>query len=212
MSAIPAPVPGPGRPAAARKAPVPKAAPPPKGPPRRKPLASSAKPAADPAATARQILNGLNGEIEPVRVGILYRAGLLLVALAMLVLPLIYVALIAAVGYGIYYHAVENVTIFEGRGNGKGRLLAYVAPLVVGGVLLLFLVKPLFARKGKQSHPLSVTREDQPLLFAFVDRLCEVVGAPKPRRIDVDTDVNASAGFLNGSAGLLTNRLVLTIG
>jgi Zn-dependent protease with chaperone function len=179
-----------------------------------RPLESSAARSPDSGAAdlPKKILRGLSATIEPVRVSFLYRVGLLLAVVAMLVLPLIYIGLVALVGYAVYYHATENVTIFEGRGNAKGKFLVYVAPLVVGIVLLIFMLKPLFARRAKSSHPLSLRREDEPLLFTFVDRLCEIVGAPRPRRIDVDTEVNASASFMAGVWGVLTNRLVLTIG
>lgn len=171
-------------------------------------------PAAPPSKkdVARQVLTGLSGQIEPVRVGFLYQAGLVLVALAMLILPLVYVAFVTLIAYGVYWHATRDITIFEGRGNARAKMLAYVLPIIAGGLLVLFLVKPLFARRVRSSHPLSLSRDDEPLLFAFIDRLCEVVGAPKPKRIDVDTDVNASASFMRGIFGVLTNRLVLTIG
>ena len=94
----------------------------------------------------------------------------------------------------------------------RGKFFLYITPLIVGVVLVLFMLKPLFAKRQTSSHPLSLRREEEPLLFAFVDRLCEIVGAPKPRRIDVDTEVNASASFMAGIWGVLTNRLVLTIG
>jgi Zn-dependent protease with chaperone function len=142
----------------------------------------------------------------------MYHFGLLLVALAMLVLPLVYLGLIAGLGYFVYWHATENVTIFEGRGNGKWKLFIYAAPLLVGAVLLVFMVKPLFARRPRAAAPLSLRRHDQPVLFAYVERLCDLVGAPRPARIDVDCRVNASASFREGVFGLLGGRLVLTIG
>ncbi len=47
----------------------------------------------------------------------------------------------------------------------------------------------------------------------FIDRLCDAVHAPRPRRIDVDCQVNASAGFRRGMLSMLLGRdPVLTIG
>ena len=54
--------------------------------------------------------------------------------------------------------------------------------------------------------------DGEPLLFAFVDRVCEAVGAPAPKRIDVDCQVNASASFRRGLRSMLGSDLVLTIG
>lgn len=166
-----------------------------------------------PPADRDALMAALAAPIDPVRVRPLYSAGLVLVAAAMLLLPLVYVGLIAGVGYAVYYHAVHDATILGGRGNAKGRFLVYVAPLVVGGVLVVFMVKPLFARRPKAAKPVSLDRDAEPLLFEFVARLCRAVGAPAPVRIDVDCQVNASAGFRSqGPFGWLGRRLVLTIG
>ena len=128
-----------------------------------------------------------SGHIEPVRIGAGYRIGLLLVAAAMLVLPLIYLALIALVGWGIIWYAINGTLIFEAVGSnaarGGGRvgivlLVMYLAPIVAGGILLLFMVKPFFAKHVRDSFPLSLNRAEEPGLFEFVDRLCRLVGAP----------------------------------
>ncbi len=92
------------------------------------------------------------------------------------------------------------------------RLLVYVGPLVVGVTALLFMIKPLFAKpsKTRSLKPLDPSRE--PLLFAFVDAVCQSVNAPSPSKIQVDCEVNASAGLKDGFLGILSNELTLTIG
>jgi Zn-dependent protease with chaperone function len=192
MTAIPAPMAGGGRRPAAR-------------------APSAGVPTTRPDLPQR-ILDGLSARIEPVPVSLLYRVGMLLVMLAMLVLPLLYVALVAHDGYAVVWHAAHTLTVLAGRGGGRGRVFIYVAPIVIGGILLVFMVKPLFARRVRSHPPLALARDEEPLLFAFVERLCAIVCAPTPRAIHVDTDVNASAGFTGGIFGVLTNRLTLTIG
>ena len=49
-------------------------------------------------------------------------------------------------------------------------------------------------------------------LFEYVARLCEIVRAPVPTSIRVNTQVNASASFRLGMISLLRNDLTLTIG
>ncbi|MCE9556994.1 MAG: M48 family metallopeptidase [Planctomycetes bacterium] len=171
---------------------------------------------AESAASAKQedVLAAFHGQIEPVRLPLAYRFGILLVAVVMVLLPLIYVALIGLVGYGVYYHMTHNVWLL-GSGRGRGKLmvvLIYIAPLVVGGILILFLLKPLFSRAPTRRKPQSLKRDQEPLLFAFVDRVCEAVHAPKPRRIDIDSQVNASAGFRRGLWSMFGRDLVLTVG
>ena len=137
----------------------------------------------------------------------LYLLALFAVALLMVLLPLVYLALIGAVGYATYWHATENVTIFDrstgtrsGGRAGIGVLMVYLTPIVVGAVLVVFMIKPLFAPRRLSHAPLSLNRRDEPLLFAFVDRLCDMVGSPRPARIDIDMDLNAPASLAGGAA------------
>jgi Zn-dependent protease with chaperone function len=162
----------------------------------------------------REILAAFQGNIEPIRVPAAYRLGILLVAVVMVILPLIYIAIIGLVGYGVYYHAINHTGLLA-MGTGRVRLmvaLIYLAPIIIGAILILFMFKPLLSRPAKQQKPLSLSHDQQPLLFAFVERICEAVRAPKPKRIDVDCQVNASASFRRGFFSMLGNDLVLTIG
>ncbi|MCP4571414.1 MAG: M48 family metalloprotease [bacterium] len=158
-----------------------------------------------------EMLHLLDGSIEPVKKPLLYTVGLFLVTVVMVLLPVIYVGLIAGAGYLTYLHAVENVGILSGSGT-RFRLLAYVAPLVAGIVVCIFMVKPLFARPARGPEPISVEPEEEPLLFAWIDRLRRLVGAPMPVRIDVNCAVNASASFRRGLRSMFGRDLVLTIG
>ena len=165
--------------------------------------------------TADEILAALQGQIQPVNVPLTYSLGLVLVLLAMVVLTAVYVLLIGFVCYGVYYHAVNHTGLLNVSGGGRAQAAAFVLYLSVffiGGVLVLFMVKPIFARPGKRTAPRSLHPERETLLFAFVGRVCDAVGAPHPKRIDVDTQVNASASFRRGWLSMLGNDLVLTIG
>ncbi len=177
----------------------------------------AAKPS--PSLTREQlsarVLGAFQGTIEPVTTSLSYRLGVLLVSLVMLILPAIYLTLIVAVAYGVYLHFVHDAGMLEIRGGGRAKIfvfLLYVAPGFIGGMLVFFMIKPLFAPAGKRHGTRSLTRDGEPLLFDFVDRICQAVGSPKPRRIDVDCEVNASASFRNGLLSMFTRDLVLTIG
>lgn len=161
-----------------------------------------------------QIIGGFEGPIDRVRKTWLYRFGILFVACFVLILPVLYLALIAAAGWGVYWHATENTAIMT-MGRGRARIFAvlmYLGPLVAGAIGVLFMLKPLFARTVRSGGIASLNRSGQPLLFEFVDRICETVGAPRPSRIDVDFDVNASASYGSGVLSLVKSDLVLTIG
>jgi Zn-dependent protease with chaperone function len=163
---------------------------------------------------AHAVLDGFRGSIEPVSVTTTYRLGIVSVVTFMLLLPVLYVMLIGLVCLLLGLHAVRDTALLQ-VGHGRAAVMpavVYVAPLLAGAILVFFMLKPLLARPIKQGKPRSLSREQEPLLFAFVDRICEAVGAPQPSRIDVDCSVNASAGFRRGILSMLGNDLVLTIG
>lgn len=178
----------------------------------RVPLAAA--PAKSGAPTEEQLLAALDGQIERVPVRWTYQLGLLAVTAVLLLLPLVYVGLICLVGMAVYWHTVNDVGML-GAGRGRGAILIvviYLTPIIVGGLLVAFMIKPLFARRAKREVPFTLSRSEQRLLYTFVGKLCRVVGARQPSRIDVDCRVNASASFADGLLGLLTGKLVLTIG
>jgi Zn-dependent protease with chaperone function len=154
------------------------------------------------------------GGIPRASVSLSYRLGLLVASIVLLALPLIYLAMIAGVAYLIYLHATCDITIFDYmplRG-GFWALFLYVAPLIAGAVLLLFMIKPLFGKRPKPTVEFKVTRQEEPGLYALVEELCSVVGAPMPSEIILDTEVNAGASFKNGFIGWLRRDMALTIG
>lgn len=166
---------------------------------------------------AREILSAFRGPIEPVQTALTYRLGIMIVAAVMMLLPMLYLALIGVIAWGVYYHAVNHTTIFAATGvrSGKamiGLAIVYIAPIVAGALTIVFMLKPFFAPVGSAGRTRALSRQGEPLLFAFVDRLCEVVGSPRPVRIEVDCRVNASAGFSNGWRGLVDGKLCLVIG
>ncbi|MGD8916336.1 MAG: M48 family metalloprotease [Syntrophobacterales bacterium] len=158
------------------------------------------------------ILQAFQGDLPRVPVSTLYNLGLTLVAFAMLLLPLIYLGLISGVAYFLYYHATESIELLQGLSSGRFAVFAYLAPMVVGSLLVLFMIKPLFVRRAHYIKPSKIERQDESLLFAFVQKLCHRVGAPMPSEIHLDINVNASASFRRGLLSIFANDLVLTIG
>ena len=58
----------------------------------------------------------------------------------------------------------------------------------------------------------ALRREDEPRLFAFIEQICDLARAPRPRRVLVNLDVNASASLSHGVWSLFSRNLTLTIG
>jgi Zn-dependent protease with chaperone function len=159
----------------------------------------------------QQVLDALQQRIEPVPVGAAYKLGLLAVAAAMLLLPLLYAGLIFLIGHTIYWQVIRAFTVMR-HGQHFGQALLLFGLVVIGVITLLFLVKPIFVRGDAARHPLKLKRSREPFLFEYVEAICRSVGAPPPKSIVVDGEVNAAAGFGQGIFGFLTSDLTLVIG
>ncbi len=181
-------------------------------------MKSRGKKSANAANLPKQVMAALQGEIEPVEISLMYRFGLFLVSIVMVVLPLIYVGLIGVVVYGLFYHVTEHTSLIGNAGKHRSgaafvfSLVLYLVPIIIGAIYILFMIKPLFAQSTQSEQRRSLVRKNEPLLFQFVERICDIVGAEHPERIDLDCQVNASASFSRGIFSFLNNDLVLTIG
>lgn len=90
--------------------------------------------------------------------------------------------------------------------------------LIVGGIMsgliCLFMVKGLFKwARREEGNRVEVTEKEQPMLFAFIRRLCQDTGAPFPHRVFVVPDVNAAVSFHESFLNLIfPSRKNLIIG
>jgi Zn-dependent protease with chaperone function len=140
----------------------------------------------------------------------------------MIMLPLVYIGMIIGAGWLVYYHAINHTGMISaasqatsGRDSGRAFVFAFLAdlaPIIAGPVMILFMMKPLFSKQSGDSGRRSLKSGDDPLLFEFVNRICAAVGSPRPRRIDIDCNINASASFGRGLLSMAGSDLVLTIG
>lgn len=166
--------------------------------------------------TIPQVLAAFRKPIEPVAASAGYQAAMMLIAVVMVLLPLVYVALVVAAVAGIAAYALLVIpAILAGAHTGRGTagaLVLSIGPLVAGGLLTFFMLKPLFARRGGNERVVSLDPQRESRLYAFVQKIAEMVGAPMPRRIDVTCEVNASAGFRRGLASFFGHDLVMTLG
>jgi hypothetical protein len=183
-------------------------------------LVDSDSDAATESAAARltvaEVVSAFAAPVPPTSVSVFYQAGLILVAAAMVLLPILYVVIIGVAAWGVYFWAT-HFTFLLTSPSGVWRLYLlklafYCGPLFAGAVMVLFMVKPLFARRAPRAQPLALNPIAEPVLFTFVAKICENVGAPLPNRIDLDCHLNASASFRRGARSFLGNDLVLTIG
>lgn len=146
----------------------------------------------------------------------IYMFSLIISAITIIILPIIYIALIGAVGYATYYHATEHYSIFDELSGGRWgiyiKLVIYLAPLLMGVMLIGFMLKPFIAPPHDAQLGPTLSQAEEPVIYNLVALLCEKLGAPMPNRIDVNADVNASASFRRGWLSFFGSDLVLTIG
>ncbi len=188
-----------------------------------KPKVAPGKPAAAPAAKIdfrQEIQRQLDQPIAMHRPSFGYRAGLGLLSLFMMAMPLAYVALVAASAWLVYhytFHVFPELVSGMGVRGGRAMIfvwLAMVSPIIAGVTVVIFMLKPIFFSLVGfgPARTRAVTREGEPVLFELVDHICDAIKAPRPQRIQVDSNVNASASYGAGFRGIFKGELVLTIG
>jgi Zn-dependent protease with chaperone function len=83
----------------------------------------------------------------------------------------------------------------EAFNGGTGNFFNYL----IGGCaafLAIFMLKALvFVKKGSTTDDVEVTEADQPRLFAFLYRLADEAGAPRPKRVYLSARVNAAVFY-----------------
>ncbi len=101
----------------------------------------------------------------------LYGSHLALVTLCCVLIPLLYLGLVATLGYALYWYLGHAHLLVGGRVHGVWPLiLVYGIPGLSGGILLLFLARPmLFGRRGRD-RLLSLDPADEPRLTDAVSR------------------------------------------
>lgn len=164
--------------------------------------------------TKEQLEEAFEGPIPQIKVTFFYKVALSIVSLFMILLPVLYVGIIAAFGYGIYYYAVNagSFALVGGNDSTLGRIIFFLGPIISGLILIVFMIKPFFIRLDQSSPGKEVDLDSHPLLRSFIEKICTTVNAPFPKKVFANCDVNASASFSNGIASFFSNDLNLTIG
>ncbi len=129
--------------------------------------------------------------------------------LAIIVFFVLYLALVVGLAFLTYYaivYPIENVN--------KLTILGKIGAIAGSAMLFVFTLKFILKLKNhKPENRIKLVKGDHENLFAFVDRICAETGAPRPKAIYVDPDVNAYVAYSNSWLSLfLPVRKELTIG
>ncbi len=117
-----------------------------------------------------------------------YRRQAWLAMAGLLAFIVFYLALAACFGFIAY----SNLIALQSGGVDLFQIVvAFIALL-----LTVFMVKSLFTvRKTGNPGGIEVTAEEEPKLFAFLHRLADEIGAPKPYRVFITPEVNAAVFY-----------------
>ncbi len=153
------------------------------------------------------------GKVETRETTAQYKVAVALVTAVMVLMVLLYLAIVAGAAGGLIWHATHHLSLVSGpRSGGIIRWLLYLTPTIILLLLVLFLLKPLLARRAPQARPLPLDPQVEPLLYGFVSKICEATGAPMPACVCLDCSVNASAGFGPVTSDGRKPELTLTLG
>jgi Zn-dependent protease with chaperone function len=168
--------------------------------------------AASEGPTAVQKLEELGNQRLPrIRVTPGYVISLASVTLLCVIMPLLYLGLTAATAYACFWYLTHIHNYIDLR-NIQLLFLVYGAPGLTGFVLVLFLLKPLLARRPGRYKAVVLDQDKEKDFVAGIHGLCRAIGTAAPKEIHLDWDVNASVHYRSGWFSLITGHKVLTIG
>ena len=138
-----------------------------------------------------------------------YQTRAFLAIISILLFFVLYGALVAVLGYLVYWAFTYEI------GNiNKVTILIKVAAIAGTAMLFLFTLKFILKLKNhKAANRIKLQKKDYPELWSFILKICEETGAPKPKAIYADPDVNAYVSYTNMWLSLfLPVKKELTIG
>ena len=115
---------------------------------------------------------------------------------------------------GSLFYLVYLAFSYEIAHINKLTILVKLGAIAGSVMLALFTLKFIFKLKNhKPDNRVKLIKNENEELFAFIDEICKATGAPKPKNIYVDPDVNAYVSYTNVWLSLfLPTRKELTIG
>lgn len=151
--------------------------------------------------------NSLPKKLTNLPASYMFRATL--AVLSILLFFALYAALVIGLGYLVYYACIYDM----GRIN-KFTIILKVGAVAGAAMLFVFTLKFIFKLKNhKRENRIKLHKDEHIDLWSFIYTICKETGAPKPKNIYVDPDVNAYVAYTNMWLSLfLPVKKELTIG
>ena len=124
-----------------------------------------------------------------------YRKHVINTLLCMIVFIIGYFAVLAASLVLIYFGAKLALIVIGAKIHWL-TLLAAAGIMMVVIMFFVFITKFLFKIKKEDiTGKIEIKNEDHPLLFDFIERVCNETKAPFPKKVVLSSDVNASVYY-----------------
>ena len=128
-----------------------------------------------------------------------YKLKALLAILSIILFFILYFALVIGLGFLVkwaFLYPIENIN--------KITILGKVGAIAGSVMLFLFTMKFIFKlRNIKPENRIALKKSENLKLWNFVEKICKETGAPKPKNIFVDPDVNAYVSYTNNWLSLI---------
>lgn len=138
-----------------------------------------------------------------------YQLKAVLAILSVILFFVLYLVMVTALGFLVYYAFVYDMISIN-----KITIILKAGAIAGSAMLFVFTLKFIFKLKSpKAENRIKLKKGEHPDLWAFIDQICKETGAPYPKNIYVDPDVNAYVAYSNMWLSLfLPVRKELTIG
>lgn len=122
-----------------------------------------------------------------------YKLRAFLAVLAIILFFTLYTLLVITLGFLVKYAFEYNVISVN-----KITVLIKIGAIAGSIMLFVFTLKFIFKLKNhKPNNRIKLDKNEQAKLWQFVYKICEETGAPKPKNIYIDPDVNAYVSYSN---------------
>lgn len=164
-----------------------------------------------------QLLQTFTQPVQPTQLTRDYKNTLVRVLLAATAAPLLYAGIVLLTVFALlwYFGSLHGALFGDIEWRGKWMwalwVLTYLLPAVVGGVLLVFLLYPLWPRH-KRARPHVLDPKKHARFYHLVNQMTAAMEVPAPEFIEITPEVNAAAGPVHGIYSLVKGELRLVIG
>lgn len=139
------------------------------------------------------------------------RAGLVVAAILSLFLPFSYLAFVGACAAGLVWHTNNNAHLLT-QDLSQLYSIFYYAPFVITPLIVIFLLKPLFAKRVSRTGIKTLSNKEYGALARYINQLAKKMGTPAPKEIRVCIEPEVKYSLVSSQSAIVGKQFALTIG